>query len=294
MESYGFELEVNWRDRIGKVSYGVKAVLSDDVQKVTRFPNETNSFGQWYAGKISNEIWGYTTIGIAKSQEEMDAHLASLPKGGQNAIGTKWAAGDIMYADLNGDGKVDGGAGTLDNPGDRKIIGNSSPRYKFGVTLDASWKGFDASLFFQGVGKRDYMLGGAYFWGASGDMWQSAGFVNHWDFFRPEGDPLGENLNSYYPRPIFDGGKNQQTQTGYLQNAAYIRLKNVQLGYTFPQPWMKKIGLQSLRLYISGENLWTASAITGIFDPETLGADYGDGKLYPLCKTVSVGINVNF
>lgn len=295
MESYGFELELNWRDRIKDFSYGVKLVLSDDQQKVTRFPNDKGDIGQWYAGKMSNSIWGYETIGIAKTQEEMDAHLATLPNGGQDAMGSKWGAGDIMYKDLNGDGKIDAGSSTLDNPGDRKIIGNSSPRYKYGITLDASWKGFDISLFFQGVGKRDYMLGGAYFWGATGGQWQSAGFEEHYDFFRPEGDPLGANLDAYYPRPLFaSGDKNQKTQSRYLQNAAYIRLKNAQIGYTFPKLWMNKIGLQSVRLYVSGDNLWTASQITGIFDPETLGGEWGDGKLYPLSRTISVGLNVNF
>ena len=294
MESYGFELELGWRDRIGEVYYGVKGVLADDRQKVTRYPNELGDIGQWYNDKMSGEIWGYETLGIAKTDEEMNNHLASLPNGGQSALGNKWAAGDIMYADLNGDGKIDSGSSTLQDSGDRSIIGNNSPRFKFGLTLDAAWKGLDISLFFQGVGKRDYMLGGAYFWGANGGMWQSAGFNEHWDFFRPEGDPLGANQDSYYPRPIFDTGKNQQTQSRYLQNAAYIRLKNIQLGYKLPQSWMTKLNMQSVRIYVSGENLWTGSSITGIFDPETLGSDWGDGKLYPLSKTISVGLNVNF
>lgn len=295
MKSYGFELELGWRDRISDFTYGAKLVLSDDQQEVTRYPNEEGDIGQWYAGRKNNEIWGYETVGIAKTQEEMDRHLATMPNGGQDALGSNWGAGDIMYKDLNGDGKVDAGSSTLNNPGDRKIIGNSTPRFKFGITLDASWKGFDVSLFFQGIAKRDYMLGGAYFWGATGGQWQSAGFDEHWDFFRPEGDPLGANLDAYYPRPLFStGGKNQVTQSRYLQNAAYIRLKNAQLGYTFPKVWMNKIGLQSVRLYVSGDNLWTASQITGIFDPETLGGEWGDGKLYPLSRTISVGLNVNF
>lgn len=295
MEAYGFELDLGWRDQIGEFSYGVKAVLSDNQSRVTRYPNEKGDIGQWYAGKKSGEIWGYETIGIAKSQKEMDDHLASLPEGGQGAIGSQWAAGDMMYKDLNGDGKVDAGSSTLDNKGDRNIIGNSTPRLRFGLTLDGAWKGFDLRLFFQGVAKRDYMLGGSYFWGASGGQWFSAGFDYHWDFFRPEGDPLGENLNAYYPRPLFtQGDKNHQTQTGYLQNAAYIRMKNIQLGYSFPKPWVNKIGLQSLRLYMSGDNLLTFTSLEGFFDPETLGSGAGTGKIYPLSKTISFGLNVNF
>lgn len=295
MESYGFEVEVSWRDRIGNVSYGVKGVLSDAQQKVTRYPNKTGNNGQWYAGRLNGEIWGYETIGIAKTQEEMDAHLATLPNGGQNGLGNKWSAGDIMYKDLNGDGKIDGGAGTLSEPGDRRIIGNTTPRYSFGLTLDAQWKGFDISVFLQGVGKRDYALGGPYFWGVNGGQWQSAGFKEHWDFYRPDGDPLGANLDSYYPRPLFDGsGKNQQTQTKYLQNAAYIRLKNLQLGYTVPQQWISKAGIQYLRIFVSGDNLLTGTKLTKIFDPEVLGGDWGEGKAYPLSRVISFGLNVNF
>lgn len=295
MKSYGFDLDVSWRDKVGDFSYGVKFVLSDNKRKVTRYPNENGIYSQWYAGKMSGELWGYETIGIAKTQEEMDKHLASLPNGGQT-IGSQWAAGDIMYKDLNNDGKIDAGSSTLGDPGDKKIIGNSTPRYRFGLTLDGSWKGFDLSLFFQGVAKRDYLLAGPYFWGAKNGQWHSVGFDYHWDFFRPEGDPLGANVDSYYPRPLFDqGGKNQQDQTRYLQNAAYLRLKNLQLGYTFPKAWVNKIGLQHLRLYFSGDNLFTVTGLHGYYDPEALG-DTGDkmGKVYPLSRTYSVGMNINF
>ncbi|ADV42271.1 TonB-dependent receptor plug [Bacteroides helcogenes P 36-108] len=290
MKAYGWELELGWRDRIRDFSYGVKLVLSDGQSKILRYPNETGDIDKYYAGRMMNEIWGYTTVGIAQTQAQMDEHL----KNNKPTWGSGWSAGDIMYADLNNDGKVSTGANTLENPGDRRVIGNSTPRYNFGVTLDAAWKGFDFSMFWQGVAKRDYWLSGPYFWGASGGMWQSAGFKQHWDFWRPEGDALGANLNAYYPRASFDGVKNQYVQTGYLQNAAYLRLKNIQLGYTLPKTWVKKAGLQNVRIYVSGDNLLTISDITGIFDPETLGGDYGDGKLYPLCKTLSIGLNVNF
>ncbi len=296
LKSYGFDLELSWRDKIGEFSYGAKLVLSDNKLKVTRYPNENGIYSQWYSGKMSGELWGYETIGIAKSQEEMDQHLASLPNGGQDALGSQWSAGDIMYKDLNGDGKIDAGSSTLGDPGDKKIIGNSTPRYRFGLTLDGSWKGFDLSLFFQGVAKRDYLLSGPYFWGAKNGQWHSVGFDYHWDFFRPEGDPLGSNVDSYYPRPLFDqGGKNQQDQTRYLQNAAYVRLKNLQFGYTFPKAWVNKIGLQHLRLYFSGDNLFTITGLHGYYDPEALG-DTGDkmGKVYPLARTYSIGMNINF
>lgn len=294
MESAGYDIEVSWRDRVGDVTYGIKGVLSDSKQRVTRYPNTTNAINTWYNGRYSGDIWGYETIGIAKTTEEMNAHLATLPNGGQTALGQNWSAGDIMYRDINGDGKIDGGAGTLGNTGDLAIIGNSTPRYNFGITLDAQWKGLDISLFFQGVGKRDFAVGGPYFWGASGGLWQSAAFVEHLDYFRPEGHVLGANLNSYYPRPLFSGaGKNQQTQTRYLQDASYIRLKNIQLGYSIPKHLLTRVGIQSLRVFVSGENLLTATKLTPIFDPETIDGPWGHGKVYPLSKIISFGLNIN-
>lgn len=222
----------------------------------------------------------------------MDEHLLN----NNPTWGSNWAAGDIMYQDLNGDGTISAGDNTLANPGDRRIIGNSTPRYRYGIFLDAGYKGFDLSLFFQGVGKRDYSLGGGYFWGATGvgGVWQAAGFKEHWNFWRPEGDPLGANTNAYYPRAALDGGKNTYTQTRYLQDASYIRLKNIQLGYTFPKALIQKINLNKIRVYVSGDNLWTHSDISGVFDPEGLDGGWGSGKTYPLQKTISVGINVNF
>ena len=291
MESYGWELELNWRDQINAFSYGVKLVLSDDQQRVTRYPNESYNLNSWYNGRKNGEIWGYTTVGIAKSDAEIQQHLEK----NRPSWGSNWAAGDIMYKDLNDDGVVNNGENTLANHGDLSIIGNSTPRYKFGLTLDGAWNGFDVRMFLQGVAKRDYVLGGAYFWGAdAGGMWQSAGFVDHWDFFRSEDNPLGPNLNSYYPRPLFGNGKNQYTQTKYLQNAAYLRLKNIQLGYTLPKSVVHKASMENVRFYISGDNLLTFSQISGIFDPELLGGDWGAGKLYPLSKVISLGLNINF
>ncbi|MFT0673113.1 TonB-dependent receptor [Bacteroides hominis] len=299
MQSTGFELDLGWRDQIRGFNYGVHLLLSDDRQKILRYPNKTGKIDTWYAGEYSGNIWGFETIGIAKSQEEMDAHLASLPNGGQDALGTKWGAGDIMYRDLNGDGKITSGA-TLNDPGDRKIIGNSSPRFKFGLDLNASWKGFDARLFFQGVAKRDAWLGDNMFWGATGDIWQSACFTPHLDFFREGDDFWSPNTNAYFPRPLsVNYAKNQQAQTRYLQNAAYVRLKNLQIGYTIPARITSKMGISNLRIFFSGENLFTLTGLPQGFDPETIGTGYGSnsytsGKTYPLSRTFSTGFSVNF
>lgn len=295
MKSYGFEFELGWRDQIGDFSYGAKFTLADDQQKITDYPNENLKLSEaYYPGKKLGEIWGYETVGIAQTQEEMDAHLAKVD---QSSLGSKWGAGDIMYADLDGNGVISNADNTADNSGDRKVIGNSTPRFKYGVTLDAAWKGIDFRVFFQGVAKRDYLMNGPYFWGANGvGMWQATGFKEHWDFWRPEGDPLGANTDAYYPRVIRNDSKNMRAQSRYLQNAAYCRIKNLQVGYTLPKAWTDKAGMSSVRVYISGDNLFTFSHMSKIFDPEALESTYdaNNGKLYPLQRTISVGLNVNF
>ena len=298
MQSTGFELDLSWQDRIRDFSYNVHFLLSDDRQKILRYPNPTGNLGSLNEGHYMGEIWGLETIGIAKSQDEMDAHLASLPNGGQ-AFGTNWGAGDIMYKDLNGDGRITEGA-TLSDPGDRKIIGNNLPRFRFGLDLGAAWRGFDLRIFFQGVMKRDAWLGDNMFWGASGGLWQSGCFVPHLDYFRPEGDPQGANLDAYFPRPLSNNyAKNQKVQTRYLQNAAYMRLKNLTVGYTLPNQLTQKAGLSNVRIFFSAENLFTVTGLPTGFDPETIYTGYGgaaqnSNKGYPLQRTFSTGISVNF
>ena len=308
LKTIGFELSITWRDRLKNgFGYSVGLNLSDAQSTITKFPNPANTLMdqdetdetklKYHNGQKYGEIWGYTTIGIAKTDAEMADHLASLPNGGQSAIkdGTKWTLGDIMYKDINGDGKIDNGANTLSSHGDLSVIGNNTPRYTFGFDMNADWKGFDFRAFFQGVLKRDYFQRRPMFFGASGrGPWDPILFKQHLDYFRPDAnDPLGQNLNSYYPRPLFGFEKNIQYQTKYIQNAAYIRLKNLQLGYTIPSNISKKLYIEKLRVYISGENLWTKTKLSKIFDPETIDGGWG-GNIYPLTKTYSAGVSVTF
>ena len=298
LTTFGWELSIGWRDKVGELGYGVKLNISDNQTRIDKYPNPTNSLSKYMAGELTGDIYGYTTIGIAKTQEEMDAHIASLLKGGQTAIGSKWEAGDIMYADINGDGKIDNGSNTLDDMGDLKKIGNNTPRFRTGITLDAQWKGFDFSMFWQGVLKRDFDPGenSMVFWGTTGSgQWWSTSFKDHMDYFRAEdtASPLGANVNAYYPRPLFNN-KNHKTQTAYLQNAAYMRLKNLQLGYTLPKSLINKIGLQNVRVYVSGENLLTITGLSDTMDPETAGIGKQGGTVYPLSRVYSFGLSVNF
>lgn len=300
LKNKGWELQANWRDNIGKVNYNIGFNLSDNRAKVISYPNaskalwDSNGNTLYYNGMTIGEIWGYETEGIAQTDAQMTEWLASND---QSKIGSVWGAGDIMYRDLNGDGIVDKGNSTATDHGDLKKIGNSTPRLRFGLSLGADWKGFDIQMFFQGVMKRDLWLSGPMFWGADGGEWQSVGFDEHLDYFRPENTTsiFGANLNSYYPKAYLGdkGNKNKQTQTRYLQNGAYMRMKNLQIGYTFPKAWMNKAKIEKLRIYVSGENLFTISGIADMFDPEaTAGNGFSNGKTYPLSKTISFGLNI--
>ncbi|MEO8949366.1 MAG: SusC/RagA family TonB-linked outer membrane protein, partial [Mucilaginibacter sp.] len=298
LKTDGWEVQVGWQDHLQSgLGYSFRLSLSDNQTTILRYPNPTGSLGTYIAGQKTGNIYGYTTIGIAQTQAEMDAHLAASSNG-QNVLGTNWGAGDIMYADYNHDGKIDAGTNTLSNSGDRHIIGNSTPRYQFGFNMHFDYRNFDLTGFFQGVLKQDFWNGSYYFWGVTGNQWYSGGLTSNLNYWRPAGDPLGENLNAYYPRPIFNTGKNQAVQTAYLQNAAYIRLKNLQIGYSLPGAMTKKWGVQRLRFYVAGDNLWTGSSIAKMFDPETVGGgsnaggSIGIGNVYPLQKVISFGLSV--
>lgn len=299
LQARGWELTLGWQDRLANgLSYGAKFSLYDSRTKITKYKdNPTNSIGGYMEGRYTGEIWGFETKGIAKTDKEMQDHLASLPNGGQDAIGSAWTAGDMMYKDINGDGKVSWGSSTLADPGDRKVIGNTTPRYQFGLDMNASWKGFDFRMFFQGVMKRDYWQGSAFMFGWNGDQWNCAGLTQVKDYFRDENTwsvkqgTMDVNLDSYLPRPV-GGSKNIQTQTKYLQDASYIRLKNITLGYTIPTVITNKWGISNLRVYFSGENLWTGTSLNKQFDPETLSAS--SGAAYPLSRTYSFGLSVTF
>lgn len=294
LKTNGFETTLGWNDRTaGGFAYGLKFLLSDYRTTVTRYPNARGSLNLYRAGQRLGDIWGYETIGIAKSNEEMDAHLATLGEDGQNGLGSQWQAGDIMYRDLDGNGKIDGGAGRESDSGDRRVIGNSTPRYSFGFNFNGSYKNFDFSLFLQGVMKRDYWQDGYYFWGAKVDKWWSTGLADHADFFRTADNPLGENLDAYYARPVFGSSKNQVVQTRYLQNAAYIRLKNIQLGYTVMPKGKFGDTVSKVRFFVSGENLWQGSSVAKMFDPETIDGG-SNGTVYPLTKVLSAGLSASF
>ncbi|WP_086476946.1 SusC/RagA family TonB-linked outer membrane protein [Arenibacter amylolyticus] len=284
LETKGFDFNVSWRDMIGEVNYNLGLVLSDAVTTVTEYSNPNNLLNTYRTGQKLGEIWGFETVGLYQSQEEIDNGPDQTP-----IYGGVWYPGDVHYKDLNGDGRIDYGDSTTDNPGDRKVIGNSTPRYSFGFNAGLDYKGFDFSMLWQGVAKRDLWTGGPYTFGAVDNLWQSAGMKEHLNYWSEE------NPDGFFPRPTFRSTwRNQQTQTRYLQNAAYFRLKNISLGYNFQSNILENLGLKKLRIFMTGENLITLSEISGIFDPEATGGYWGNGKIYPLQKSYSVGLNVQF
>lgn len=296
LQTKGFELEIAWRDRaFNSLNYGIRFVLSDAQAKITRYSNPSRTLNKYYAGMKWGQIWGYESIGIARSDDQMLEHLASLPNGGQSSLGSDWQAGDIMFKDVNKDRRIDTGANTVEDHGDLVVIGNTTPRFNYGIDITADWKGIDFRLFLQGVGKRDYFQRSKYFFGSiGGSKWGTMVLKQHLNYYRDDPDhPLGLNTNSYYPRPHLDNGKNYQVQSMYLQNAAYMRIKNLQLGYTLPSRITNKIGITNCRIFVSGENLFTFTKMKDLFDPETIGEN-GEGNVYPLTKTYSMGLSVTF
>lgn len=295
LRTKGWELTIGWDDQLENgLKYGFNFNIADSRAKITKYPNNpTESLSNYIAGQYLGDIYGFQTIGIAKSDKEMQDYLLKVD---QTTIGQNWGAGDIMYADLNGDKKISYGAWTLKDHGDTKKIGNSTPRYQFGLGANASWKGFDVQIFFQGIMKRDYWAEPRYMFGSFGyGQWYQIGIKDVHNYYRDENSWSVKNgfekpnTDSYLPRATYSD-KNEARQTKYLQNAAYIRLKNLQIGYTLPQILTRKWGIEKLRIYFSGENLWTGTSLAKQFDPETIGTYYGNG--YPLSSTLSFGLSL--
>ncbi|MES3016813.1 MAG: TonB-dependent receptor [Bacteroidota bacterium] len=304
----GFEISLNWRDQINTakpIRYGVRLTLADNVAKITKFYNPNNLLSTYYVGYTLGEIRGFETVGFFKDA----ADVTSSPNqknyfqvSPQNNI----LPGDIKFADLNGDGFVNIGKNTLEDPGDRRIIGNTSARYPYGIMGDMDWNNLSFSFFFQGVAKRDWMPGpeASYFWGQYNRPYSVMPSFNM-DRWTPENpDP-----NAYFPRyrgfVALSGTRELAVpQTRYLQDASYIRLKNLTVGYSLPKSITQRIKANSVKLYLTGQNLWTWSPmykITKNFDPEVIdGSDPeinsagGDGFSYPMEKTFTVGLNVSF
>lgn len=277
LKTNGWDMNIDWKDFVGQVKYSVSLILSDYKAVITKFDNPKGLISDNYVGKNIGEIWGLVTGGIFQTDEE-----AADYKGTKIAARIR-QAGDLWHVDLNDDGEISNGSSTLDDPGDRKIIGNSTPRYSFGLRSNISWKGFNLDLFFQGIAKRDRWLSTTHFLNAYSGEWNPRSKVIL-DYWSPD------NRNALYPRPIrVNTGDITSAQTRFLQNAAYLRLKQLTFGYTLPSVLTQKVKIGKVQVYFSGNNIWTFTKMVKIVDPEFSGA-----TVYPMYKTYSIGANFNF
>lgn len=287
----GWELSMKWNDEFtlggSPFNYGVRFILSDSYAEVMKFDNPGRLLSDHYVGKRFGEIWGLENDGFFQTEDELKNSPDQTDVGSDDQ-NYKFYVGDLKFKDLNGDKKINYGKRTVDDPGDSRIIGNSSIRLPYSLDLSADWKGFDLRVFFQGVGKRDWYPNPSnhYFWGVFAQPWTNVQ-VHNLDSWTPE------HRNAYFPRLksyiAEDASELGAPQTRYLQNAAYLRLKNLTVGYTLPSALTRKAHIERLRFYFSAENIFTRSHLKANLDPEGLG-----GSVYPFQKTYSGGLNLNF
>jgi TonB-linked SusC/RagA family outer membrane protein len=336
LSTKGWELSLSWNHTFGEFDVHATANLADARTKITKWNNATNSIysynpssSNYCEGTYYGDIWGFET----------DRYFEESDFNGKDANG-KWiyadgvadqtglqtgnfvyGPGDIKFKDLNGDGVIDGGAGTLEDHGDLKVIGNALPRYEYSVRLGGTWRGFDLDLFFQGVGKRSrWMTGSMVIPQAQAGLgtFEHQQSYNH--YIIEDGKVVGYEIdqNNDYPN-MYEGSAGTGTisnigygkynfypQTKYLINMAYLRLKNLTFGYTLPRELTRKAYIQKARIYVSGENLFFLYNGAGKYklDPEIATGSYGSyssdngyatyGRTVPMMRSYSFGLQVTF
>ena len=292
----GWELALDYSHKFSNgLGLNLRASLAHVEEEITKWNDQANKITGNYEGRKLGEIWGYVTEGIFQSEEEVKNHASqSLYESGS----FKFGVGDVKYKDLNGDGKITYGSNTVDDPGDQKIIGNSMPNYEYSFTIGLDYKGFDFSTFFQGVGSRDFWANGNIaipFGMAAADPL----FKHQRDYWTPE------NTDAFYPRLAdhnwVSSGKNFLKQTRYLLDMAYLRCKNITVGYSLPTSLLKKIDFQKIRVYFSAENVFEFDNLHLPVDPETKGYKGGNsngnfafGREYPFMRSISFGVQAVF
>ncbi|SKB28024.1 TonB-linked outer membrane protein, SusC/RagA family [Parapedobacter luteus] len=333
LKTRGWELSLGYRDNytVGGSPFNLEArfVLSDSKSEITRFTNPSNDILQYYEGMQLGEIWGLQSDGFFTNAEEI-ARLdqSSIIPWDALAIVPGWP----KYKDLNGDNVINKGNLTLGDTGDLSVIGNTTPRYQFGLDLNMNWKNIDFRMFWQGVSKRDYYPLDYLYWGHYQQPYGNT-FEHLLDFYRAENETEAErarhsqayldlgladqNLNARFPHlqswladanlgTRIDGARGLAIpQTNYLLNAAYLRLKNLTIGYTLPARWTSKAGISRIRVFATGENVFEFSEVKKYFDPETTNANIntdptqdigrrGNGMTYPFQRSYSFGLNLIF
>ena len=305
MTTRGWELSLSYRDHFTLANkpfnYEVRATLHDYKSVIDKYNNATKNLDDYYEGMTVGEVWGYTTDGLFRSDADAKGYVNTIIKASNDG---SWHAGDVKFIDRNENGKIDYGENTVDNPGDKVVLGNTEPRFIYSFTLSGDWNNFFLSAFFQGVGRQYWFPGQeSSFWGQYNRPYNSLPswhLNNYW---------TEENPDAYLPRyATYNGacGWSSVATDRYRQNVAYLRLKNLQVGYNLPKQWISKLYMQNARVYLSGENLICWSPLykrTKDFDVSNAssGKDsdlndnkMGDGNSYPLLRSISLGLSVTF
>ncbi len=275
VSNIGWEVGVNFRSpprAHDQFQYSIGVNLSDAVNKIESLsgqgPFYPDKFTVWAVGHSINSLRGFRSPGIYRTQEDLDNYPAKISPNAD--------IGDIIYEDLTGDGAL---TAALYPEGDHYIMANEDPRYEIGINFSASYRGFDFGMFWQGVLRQFHTLDGAL---NEGPNWQN--FIPA-QMVRERYHPT-ENPDGTWPRVITGNTWNLEETDFWLQDTKYMRLKNIQLGYTIPMEQF----VRNLRVYVSGENLLTFTP-TELFDPET---PRGRSQFFPHAKKVSIGLNVTF
>ena len=300
LETKGWEVEVAWRAGKNDFKYGFNFNIYNNESKITKFDNPAGLLSDYYVGQTIGEIWGYETDGYYRVDDfvegTLDAHLnGDTRQLKEGVVGFESGAipypGDIKYVDLDGDGIITDGVNTLEDSGDRRIIGNSRRKLLYGFNGNASYKGFDFSFALSGVGKRDRNLSGAKAFPYAGQFDDM--FKHQLDYWTPD------NQDAFYPRMYgnntnFSGdrgnyGHSRRTQTKYLRDASYLRINNITLGYNLPKDVLEKINFDKIRLFVSGENLHTFHQL-----PKGISPDLNADGAYPIMKNIAIGAQLSF
>ena len=301
LRTRGYELSLGFNKAISKdFTLTASVGLSNSETIVTKYPS-AGIINTNYSGKIIGEIWGLESDRLLQASDFSGGVInSSLPN--QTALQRAtfiFRPGDMLYKDQNGDGIIDGGAGTIDDHGDLIRIGNNQPKYEYNFRLGGEYKGFDLNVFFQGVGKRDLWASSDVFLPFYRGYYDLL-YSHMTDYWTPT------NTDAYYTRlwrndtamtnalTGVNGHGNNVQQTKYLLNLAYLRLKNLTVGYTLPRSFTSKIDISRVRVYFSGENLFTVQDKLLPIDPELTQSEHMLGRSFPLQRTISVGIQVNF
>lgn len=300
----GWELQIDYTYTFRNgLSVNAMFNISDVVEKLTKYNNKTRLVSGNYEGKVLGEVWGYQTDRFFTAGDFNDLGTPNqkikdaIPSQKLFETGTfMYGPGDIKYVDSDGNGVIDYGDNTVENHGDKMVIGNTNRRYTFGFRLGASWKGFDFSALFQGVGKHSQWAEGPVVipgWRYAEGMY--AHQLDYWTF---------DNPNAFYPRPTDQAQssiRNFLPQTKYLLNRSYVRCKNLTFGYSLPKEMLSKIvGIQNIRVFFSGENLFEKSNMKIPVDPETSYSVAGAndvstyGRIYPFMRTYAFGMQIVF